>query len=169
MWKFFLFTLKIDTSIIILSELGLRYYMDYKNELRELFNIFNETNKAYNELASKVGLSYNQMVILYYLQSHYNVTQKNIVNDMLIPKQTINTILNNWINAGYISFENKLTKKNKIILLTEFGKKELELKITFVMDKEAIILERLGDVTKSLVLSNLNYLKIMKEVIKNEE
>ena len=143
--------------------------MDYKNELRELFNIFNETNKAYNELASKVGLSYNQMVILYYLQSHYNVTQKNIVNDMLIPKQTINTILNNWINAGYISFKNKLTKKNKIILLTEFGKKELEPKITFVMDKEAIILERLGDVTKSLVLSNLNYLKIMKEVIKNEE
>lgn len=143
--------------------------MDYKNELRELFNIFNETNKAYNELASKVGLSYNQMVILYYLQSHYNVTQKNIVNDMLIPKQKINTILNNWINAGYISFENKLTKKNKIILLTEFGKKELEPKITFVMDKEAIILERLGDVTKSLVLSNLNYLKIMKEVIKNEE
>lgn len=143
--------------------------MDYKNELRELFNIFNETNKAYNELASKVGLSYNQMVILYYLQSHYNVTQKNIVNDMLIPKQTINTILNNWINAGYISFENKLTKKNKIILLTEFGKKELEPKIHFVMDKEAIILERLGDVTKSLVLSNLNYLKIMKEVIKNEE
>jgi len=143
--------------------------MDYKNELRELFNIFNETNKAYNELASKVGLSYNQMVILYYLQSHYNVTQKNIVNDMLIPKQTINTILNNWINAGYISFENKLTKKNKIILLTEFVKKELEPKITFVMDKEAIILERLGDVTKSLVLSNLNYLKIMKEVIKNEE
>lgn len=50
--------------------------MDYKNELRELFNIFNETNKAYNELATKVGLSYNQMVILYYLQSHYNVTQK---------------------------------------------------------------------------------------------
>lgn len=143
--------------------------MDYKNELRELFNIFNETNKAYNELASKVGLSYNQMVILYYLQSHYNVTQKNIVNDMLIPKQTINTILNNWINAGYISFENKLTKNNKIILLTEFGKKKLEPKITFVMDKEAIILERLGDVTKSLVLSNLNYLKIMKEVIKNEE
>lgn len=143
--------------------------MDYKNELRELFNIFIETNKAYNELASKVGLSYNQMVILYYLQSHNNVTQKNIVNDMLIPKQTINTILNNWINAGYISFENKLTKKNKIILLTEFGKKELEPKITFVMDKEAIILERLGDVTKSLVLSNLNYLKIMKEVIKNEE
>lgn len=143
--------------------------MDYKNELRELFNIFNETNKAYNELASKVGLSYNQMVILYYLQSHYNVTQKNIVNDMLIPKQTINTILNNWINAAYISFENKLTKKNKIILLTEFGKKELEPKITFVMDKEAIILERLGDVTKSLVLSNLNYLKIMNEVIKNEE
>lgn len=143
--------------------------MDYKNELRELFSIFNETNKAYNELASKVGLSYNQMVILYYLQSHYNVTQKNIVNDMLIPKQTINTILNNWINAGYISFENKLTKKNKIILLTEFGKKELEPKITFVMDKEAIILEKLGDVTKSLVLSNLNYLKIMKEVIKNEE
>ena len=143
--------------------------MDYKNELRELFNIFNETDKAYNELASKVGLSYNQMLILYYLQSHNNVTQKNIVNDMLIPKQTINTILNNWINAGYISFENKLTKKNKIILLTELGKKELEPKITFVMDKEAIILERLGDVTKSLVLSNLNYLKIMKEVIKNEE
>ena len=72
--EFFLLTLKIDTSIIIQSELGLRYYMDYKNELRELFNIFNETNKAYNELASKVGLSYNQMVILYYLQSHYNVT-----------------------------------------------------------------------------------------------
>ena len=137
--------------------------------MRELFNIFNETNKAYNELASKVGLSYNQMVILYYLQSHNNVTQKNIVNDMLIPKQTINTILNNWINAGYISFENKLTKKNKVILLTEYGKKELEPKITYVMDKEATILKRLGKEANSLVLSNLNYLKIMEEVIKNEE
>lgn len=143
--------------------------MDYKNELRELFNIFNETNKAYNELASKVGLSYNQMVILYYLQSHNNVTQKNIVNDMLIPKQTINTILNNWINAGYISFKNKLTKKNKVILLTEYGKKELEPKITYVMDKEATILKSLGKEANSLVLSNLNYLKIMEEVIKNEE
>lgn len=143
--------------------------MNYKNELRELFNIFNETNKAYNELASKVGLSYNQMVILYYLQSHNNVTQKNIVDDMLIPKQTINTILNNWINAGYIFFENELSKKNKVILLTELGKKELAPKITYVMDKEAIILKRLGEESNSLVSSNLNYLKIMKEVIKNEE
>lgn len=88
---------------------------------------------------------------------------------MLIPKQTINTILNNWINAGYISFENKLTKKNKVILLTEYGKKELEPKITYVMDKEATILKRLGKEANSLVLSNLNYLKIMEEVIKNEE
>lgn len=143
--------------------------MNYKNELRELFNIFNETDKAYNELASKVGLSYNQMVILYYLQSHNNVTQKNIVDDMLIPKQTINTILNNWINAGYIFFENELSKKNKVILLTELGKKELAPKITYVMDKEAIILKRLGEEANSLVSSNLNYLKIMKEVIKNEE
>lgn len=142
--------------------------MNYKNELRELFNIFNETDKAYNELASKVGLSYNQMVILYYLQSHNNVTQKNIVDDMLIPKQTINTILNNCINAGYIFFENELSKKNKVILLTELGKKELAPKITYVMDKEAIILKRLGEEANSLVSSNLNYLKIMKEVIKNE-
>ena len=142
--------------------------MNYKNELSELFNIFNETDKAYNELASKVGLSYNQMVILYYLQSHNNVTQKNIVDDMLIPKQTINTILNNWINAGYIFFENELSKKNKVILLTELGKKELAPKITYVMDKEAIILKRLGEEANSLVSSNLNYLKIMKEVIKNE-
>lgn len=143
--------------------------MNYKNELRELFNIFNETDKAYNELASKVGLSYNQMVILYYLQSHNNVTQKNIVDDMLIPKQTINTILTNWISAGYIFFENELSKKNKVILLTELGKKELAPKITYVMDKEAIILKRLGEEANSLVSSNLNYLKIMKEVIKNEE
>ena len=37
------------------------------------------------------------------------------------------------------------------------------------MDKEATILKRLGKEANSLVLSNLNYLKIMEEVIKNEE
>lgn len=140
--------------------------MNYKNELRELFNIFNETDKIYNELAHCVGLNHNQLNILYYIETHKNVTQKNITDDLLIPKQTVNTILSNWIKENLITFENENSKKYKIILFTEAGKNELLPKVYYVMNKEAQILERL-DIKQidELIVSNANYLKIMKEVI----
>lgn len=144
--------------------------MNFKSELRQLFDIMNETDKMYNVLAKKVDLSFNQLIILYYLRTHNNVTQKNIASDMLVPKQTINSILNNWIKDGYIIFQNESSKKNKIILLSEEGEKELGLKIDYIMDKENRILSKFSQKeVEALVSSNLEYLKIMKEVIKEEE
>jgi len=144
--------------------------MNFKSELRQLFDIMNETDKMYNVLAKKVDLSFNQLIILYYLRTHNNVTQKNIASDMLVPKQTINSILNNWIKDGYINFKNESSKKNKIILLSEEGEKELGLKINYIMDKENRILSKFSQKeVEALVSSNLEYLKIMKEVIKEEE
>lgn len=144
--------------------------MNFKSELRQLFDIMNETDKMYNVLAKKVDLSFNQLIILYYLRTHNNVTQKNIASDMLVPKQTINSILNNWIKDGYINFKNESAKKNKIILLSEEGEKELGLKIDYIMDKENRILSKFSQKeVEALVSSNLEYLKIMKEVIKEEE
>lgn len=144
--------------------------MNFKSELRQLFDIMNETDKMYNVLAKKVDLSFNQLIILYYLRTHNNVTQKNIASDMLVPKQTINSILNNWIKDGYIIFQNESSKKNKIILLSEEGEKELGLKINYIMDKENRILSKFSQKeVEALVSSNLEYLKIMKEVIKEEE
>jgi len=144
--------------------------MNFKSELRQLFDIMNETDKMYNVLAKKVDLSFNQLIILYYLRTHNNVTQKNIASDMLVPKQTINSILNNWIKDGYINFKNESSKKNKIILLSEEGEKELGLKIDYIMDKENRILSKFSQKeVEALVSSNLEYLKIMKEVIKEEE
>lgn len=144
--------------------------MNFKSELRQLFDITNETDKMYNVLAKKVDLSFNQLIILYYLRTHNNVTQKNIASDMLVPKQTINSILNNWIKDGYIIFQNGTSKKNKIILLSEEGEKVLGLKIDYIMDKENLILSKFSQKdVEALVSSNLEYLKIMKEVIKEEE
>lgn len=144
--------------------------MNFKSELRQLFDIMNETDKMYNVLAKKVDLSFNQLIILYYLRTHKNVTQKNIASDMLVPKQTINSILNNWIKDGFIIFQNESSKKNKIILLSEEGEEVLGVKIDYIMDKENLILSKFSQSeVEALVSSNLEYLKIMKEVIKEEE
>ena len=144
--------------------------MNFKSELRQLFDIMNETDKMYNVLAKKVDLSFNQLIILYYLRTHKNVTQKNIASDMLVPKQTINSILNNWIKDGFIIFQNESSKKNKIILLSEEGEEVLGVKIDNIMDKENLILSKFSQSeVEALVSSNLEYLKIMKEVIKEEE
>ena len=144
--------------------------MNFKSELRQLFDIMNETDKMYNVLAKKVDLSFNQLIILYYLRTHKNVTQKNIASDMLVPKQTINSILNNWIKDGFIIFQNESSKKNKIILFSEEGEEVLGVKIDYIMDKENLILSKFSQSeVEALVSSNLEYLKIMKEVIKEEE
>lgn len=144
--------------------------MNFKSELRQLFDITNETDKMYNVLARRVDLSFNQLIILYYLRTHTNVTQKNIASDMLVPKQTVNSILNNWIKDGYIIFQNESSKKNKIILLSENGEKVLGGKIDYIIEKENIILSKFSkDEIDSLVSSNLEYLKIMKDVIGSEE
>ncbi len=143
--------------------------MNFKSELRQLFDIMNETDKMYNVLAKKVDLSFNQLIILYYLRTHKNVTQKNIASDMLVPKQTINSILNNWIKDGFIIFQNESSKKNKIILLSEEGEEVLGVKIDYIMDRENLILSKFSQSeVEALVSSNLEYLKIMKEVIKEE-
>ena len=143
--------------------------MNFKSELRQLFDIMNETDKMYNVLAKKVDLSFNQLIILYYLRTHKNVTQKDIASDMLVPKQTINSILNNWIKDGFIIFQNESSKKNKIILLSEEGEEVLGVKIDNIMDKENLILSKFSQSeVEALVSSNLEYLKIMKEVIKEE-
>lgn len=144
--------------------------MNFKSELRQLFDIMNETDKMYNVLAKKVDLSFNQLIILYYLRTHKNVTQKDIASDMLVPKQTINSILNNWIKDGFIIFQNESSKKNKIILLSEEGEEVLGVKIDYIMDRENLILSKFSQSeVEALVSSNLEYLKIMKEVIKEEE
>ena len=143
--------------------------MNFKSELRQLFDIMNETDKMYNVLAKKVDLSFNQLIILYYLRTHKNVTQKDIASDMLVPKQTINSILNNWIKDGFIIFQNESSKKNKIILLSEEGEEVLGVKIDYIMDRENLILSKFSQSeVEALVSSNLEYLKIMKEVIKEE-
>ena len=143
--------------------------MNFKSELRQLFDIMNETDKMYNVLAKKVDLSFNQLIILYYLRTHKNVTQKDIASDMLVPKQTINSILNNWIKDGFIIFQNESSKKNKIILFSEEGEEVLGVKIDYIMDKENLILSKFSQSeVEALVSSNLEYLKIMKEVIKEE-
>ena len=144
--------------------------MNFKSELRQLFDIMNETDKMYNVLAKKVDLNCNQLIILYYLRTHKNVTQKDIASDMLVPKQTINSILNNWIKDGFIIFQNESSKKNKIILLSEEGEEVLGVKIDYIMDRENLILSKFSQSeVEALVSSNLEYLKIMKEVIKEEE
>ena len=91
----------------------------------------------------RIGISDSTLWIMYCLcDSKDDCTQNSIAEDMGVPKQTINSAINNLVKKGYVYLEKMSVSGNsKTVCLTDKGKEFCERFIIPIMNakKEAFM------------------------------
>lgn len=95
--------------------------------------------------SKKNKINYNQLLVLYALRDYPYCTQKQICDNYLLPRQTINHTFEILKKNKIICINNKLnSKKEKAFVLTSYGKRYAE-KIFFSLNKmEDQLIEKMG-------------------------
>ena len=95
--------------------------MDQNREaMRRIAIAINSMDGAYEMISRKIGVKENTMILLYALDDGRPHTQKEICEEWLIPKTTLNTIVRECVKSGYLVLQTG--RREKEIRLTEQGK-----------------------------------------------
>ena len=121
-------------------------------EWKRYYTLGRECNLMYEEWSKEQGLSMNGYLILYsFYDEKDELTQKSISQKWMIPKQTVNTILKDYMQRGFIeAVSMPEDKRNKILKLTKSGKEYANEIIGKLQEKELFVMQKLGmeNVTK---------------------
>ncbi len=96
---------------------------DYRSEIRRLTIAMNKMDGLYYKAARKLGVKDNVLLLLYALDDGETHTQKQICDQWLISKTTLNTVVKECADNGYVSLVHNDHSKEKLIILTEKGHK----------------------------------------------
>lgn len=94
---------------------------NYRDEVYRLMLTTNRCIGVYYEIAKKMGIKENTLLLLDILSDKKPYSQKQICDDWHIPKTTLNTIIKECIQSGYIILLTQSNSKEKLISLTESG------------------------------------------------
>ena len=95
-----------------------------RKQLAQFNHIMQGIEKFYEDYAKSVGLTYMSFTVLQILYHTENpITQKEICAECHYNKQVVNTIVKNFYESGYVTFEEvPEDRRNKYVLFTENGK-----------------------------------------------
>ena len=115
-------------------------------QLQRFYALWREENAMYDNWAREQGLSSNSALILYSLyEAKESYTQKSISQMWSIPKQTVNTILKEFAENGYIELlTDKEDKRNKLITLTPEGNAYAGKIVEALHRRELYAIDRMG-------------------------
>lgn len=115
-------------------------------EWKRYYTLWRECNLMYEEWAKEQGLSMNGYLILYSFYDETDFpTQKSISQKWMIPKQTVNTILKDYMQRGYVeAVSMPEDKRNKILKLTESGRAYANKIIGKLQEKELYVMQQMG-------------------------
>ncbi len=136
---------------------------------KELNAVINRIDRLYMRFAKISGVNHYTIQILYIMAHSEIKTQKDIVDLYGLPKQTVNTIVNQLVSSGYVSLEPDLkNKRNKIISLTLAGQKHAEKLTNPLLQCEINVLQKMGDdKVLRLIQSNMEYAQYLDQEINN--
>ena len=122
-----------------------RNEMDTLDYLTAISKNEKQFNKLYQAALEKYDLPAGSLWIMYFLIfSEEDVTQLDIAERMMLPKQTINSATSSLVEKGLITLEKMQGSKKKKIILTEEGKNFANNTVKHVLNAEKRALERMG-------------------------
>lgn len=118
----------------------------FMEQLNKYYTVWHECNYAYEAWAKAHALSVNSLWILCAIHDgRDDCTQKKISQRWLIPKQTINMVLKDFIGKGFVELlPMPEDKRNKIIRFTAAGKEYADMIISELRKAELFAIEELG-------------------------
>ena len=126
-------------------------------DAREFFYGFGKAlyrvDAAYDVFAKKSGVvSPTLLWILYALNDGGEHTQREICTDWSLPKSTVNTVMTELKNSGYIELEQINGKRREMmVILTESGKAYTDSLLAAIYDKEAEVFRKLTPDEKKVI------------------
>lgn len=94
----------------------------HRNRIRRIMVTVNVIAGIYDRIAKRLGMKGNTLALLYALDDGRSHSQKEICEEWFIPKTTLNTVVKECVEAGYIVLRADPHKKEKKICLTESGR-----------------------------------------------
>ncbi len=95
---------------------------EYREALRRLTLAMNQIDGLYYRAARKLRMKDNTLSLLYALDDGHSHSQKQICEEWLIPKTTINTIVRELVGQGYLLLETEPQSREKALRLTPAGR-----------------------------------------------
>ena len=94
----------------------------YHDIMWRITNACNKMDGAYYFCGKKLGIKENTLTIIYALEDGQPHSQKQISEEWLLPKTTINTVIKECVQKGYLVLHQEAHTKEKMVHLTEAGK-----------------------------------------------
>ncbi|MBS5603801.1 MarR family transcriptional regulator [Clostridium sp. AF18-27] len=94
---------------------------DYREEVYRLMLTINRCTGVYYEIAKKMGVKENTLLLLDILSDKRQHSQKQICDDWHMPKTTLNTIIKECVSSGHVVLLTQRKSKEKLIALTDSG------------------------------------------------
>lgn len=95
---------------------------NHRKKIRRLMIAVNQVEGIYYSAAKKLGIKENTLTLLYALDDGKDHSQKQICDEWFISRTTINTIVKECVEAGYITLVKKNHSKEKRVAITETGR-----------------------------------------------
>ena len=113
---------------------------DYQEKIRQLSLAQNRIDRLYYQVARKLGVKDNTLALLYALDDGQPHSQKQLCEEWLIPKTTINTIVKELAAEGFLLLIIEEHTREKRICLTPKGRRYASslLSPVYRMEQEAL-------------------------------
>ncbi|MFQ9941156.1 MAG: MarR family transcriptional regulator [Blautia hansenii] len=94
-----------------------------REAIDQINRCMNRIDGLYYMASRKLGVKDNTLLLFYVLNDGKVHSQKEICEEWLIPRTTINTVVKEAVNKGYVRLEHSDHTREKTIMLTEAGKR----------------------------------------------
>ena len=127
-----------------------------ENYIHRYNTLWRETSVLYEDWAKKRGISYFELLtILSVTEAQSPCTQKDICDQWILPKQTVNSVLANLVKRGWVRLSpSPKDRRNKEILLTGEGKIAAAKIAGDLQEKENAVWLKLGKKRADEMLEN---------------
>lgn len=115
---------------------------DKYQAIHRLMLAINKIDGAYYFFARKLGIKENTLALLCALDDGKAHSQKQIGEEWQIPKTTINTVVKELIDDGYITLQPEEHTREKTLCLTDKGRAYTKKILTSVYEAEQEALEK---------------------------
>lgn len=116
-----------------------------RENIRKLMIAANRIEGLYYLVSRKLGAKYNTFALLYALADGQQYSQKQICDDWLIPRTTLNTIVKECVANGYVALT-AMGNKKKAVSLTESGKQYADHILKSITDAEMTAMRKTAEV-----------------------
>lgn len=130
------------------------------SRLDEYNRTWKNLNRVYSAYAKKIGMSDCEFLILYALYTVPETAQKELGDELAMPKQTVSAVLSSLGKRGLIKtvFE-KGSKKSKTVSLTNKGRIEIAPLFEPVLDAEKTALNEIAEPDFESMIKSYDALK----------